>query len=302
MAKRSSRRKARLSPTLLLVLLALVAGLVYLAVDQPPASPSFQPLAGNVLSVVVLDVGQGDSALVRAPSGRTMLVDAGGSERLADEVVIPHLRRLGVTRLDYLLLTHPHQDHVGGMPTVLKKLPVEVAVFSGQVSTNSAYRDFLTLVQQGKARAEKARRGGVLDMGEGVKAEVLNPPEKLFAEDNDNSVVVKITYGQVSFLLTGDAEAKASDSMIEAGLNLRSTVLKVSHHGSADGTGKSFLSAVSPRYALISVGAGNAFGHPHRETLGLLKERDVAVYRTDQHGTITVNTDGQSVGVATTRS
>jgi competence protein ComEC len=239
---------------------------------------------------------------VRSPDGKTMLVDAGDNAEIATNDVLPQLRQFGVSQLDYVVVTHPDQDHVGGMPTVLKNVPVVSAAFSGQVSANQAYREFLTLVQQKKIAAVKARRGVTLDLGPQTKAEVLNPPDKLFDSDNNNSVVIKLTFGQASFLLEGDAEKEAIASMMDARLNLKATVLKVGHHGSVNATTKAFLQAVDPQYALISVGADNPYGHPHKETLDLLNQRKVATYRTDQRGTITVTTDGTTVNVATAKN
>lgn len=266
--------------------------------DSVVAPPSME----GVFTLIVFDVGQADSLLVRTPNGKAMLVDAGDSDKDADEVILPGLRELGVTELDYLVLTHAHQDHVGGMPSVLKSLPVGVAVFSGEVSTNSTYRDFLALVQSGEAKPLQARRGLTLDMGGDVVVEVLNPPEKLFDESNDNSVVLRLTYGQVSMMLTGDAESEAIESMKEAMVPMNAAVLKVGHHGSSDATSQWLLRAVSPQYALISVGADNRYGHPHAETMELLRDGGVEVYRTDQQGTITVTTDGSSVDIVTTKA
>lgn len=272
------------------------AGLVTPTVPQSPAAT-----APNTMSVVVLDVGQGDSLLVRSPAGETMLIDAGDSERVAEAVIVPTLHKLGVSRLDYMVLTHPHQDHVGGMPTVLSALPTDTAVLSGQVSTNLAYRNWLSLIQQGKAKALKAGSGTVLDIGAGASAEVLNPPDRLFDNDNDNSLVLRLVYDQVAFLLMGDAERDAIAALLRANADLKSAVLKVGHHGSSNATTDALLNAADPRYAAISVGASNPFGHPHRETMELLNKHGVKVYRTDRDGSITIETDGKSVTVSTTK-
>lgn len=298
--KNPGRATGSAAVLLVLVLIALI-GLIFLANDQggTPTPATSAPGAG--LTVVMLDVGQGDSILVRGPTGKTMLVDAGGSEKVAEESILPRLRALGVSRLDYLLLTHPHQDHVGGMATVLAALPTDATVLSGEISTNDDYREFLMTVQRRKVQAVQARRGVNLDLGEDVAAEVLNPPGVLFEESNDNSVVVRVTYGRVSVLLMGDAEERAIESMLEARLPLESAVLKVGHHGSANATSKALLQAVRPDYALISVGVNNPFKHPHRETLSLLNEAGAEVYRTDQHGTVIVTTDGQTIQVSTAK-
>ena len=275
---------------------APAAGRITPTVAQSPAGA-----ARNTMGMVVLDVGQGDSLVVRSPAGKTMLIDAGESEKVAQSVVLPMLRKLGVSRLDYMVLTHPHQDHVGGMPTVLSALPTDTAVLSGQVSTNVAYRNWLTLIQEGKAKALKAGRGTVLDIGGGASAQVLNPPDRVFDNDNDNSLVLRLVYDQVAFLLMGDAERDAIAALLQASADLKSDVLKVGHHGSSNATTDALLNAANPRYAAISVGANNPFGHPHRETMELLNKHSVEVYRTDRDGSITIETDGKSVTVFTTK-
>ena len=297
---RRPRRRTGVTPAVVIVFL-VVAALAYLTLGPPANPPSDLPPTGEVLTVAVLDVGQGDSILVRSPTGQTMVIDAGTGASDANERIVPRLRQWGVNRITYVVLTHPDQDHVGGMPALLQAMPAENVAFSGQVSTNLAYRDFLELVRDKAISAIKARRGVTLDLGPDVTAEVLNPPSDLFEDDNNNSVVIKLTFGQVSFLLQGDAETEAIGSMIGAGLNLSATVLKVGHHGSSNGTNEALLQAVNPRYALISVGLDNPYGHPHRETLGLLGRWKVAVYRTDQQGMITVTTDGRDLTVRPAR-
>ena len=228
-----------------------------------------------------------------------MLVDAGNSKDDADSVILPFLRQHGINRLDYLVLTHPHQDHVGGMPQVLRSLDVSVAVFSGEISANSTYQQFLSIIREHNIRALQARRGKSLDLGPDVRAEILNPPEQFFAEMNDNSVVVRVVWRDTSVLLMGDVETEAERSILESGAEISSTILKVGHHGSGTSSSAQFLDAVRPRYAVISVGAGNDYGHPHERTLEALSRRNVATFRTDLNGTVVFVSNGTEVAVST---
>jgi len=283
----------------LLILTLLVAVLI----GCQPASkanvtgdvPSFE----GKLAVVVLDVGQADSILVVTPSGKTALIDAGNSQDDADKVILPYLRKNRIQRLDYLVLTHPHQDHVGGMPEILKNVDVTVAAFSGEPSTNSTYQQFLSIVRQHNMRALEARRGKSLDLGPDVQAAILNPPEQFFEDTNDNSVVIRLAWRDVSALLMGDAGAEAEKSILESGAKVRSTILKVGHHGSSTSSTARFLDAVKPQYAVISVGAGNEYGHPAQRTLDALARRNVTTFRTDKHGSVTLLSDGREVAVTT---
>lgn len=299
MSRRRHGQRNALAIVLTIAVMLLLVGVVSVYLGQPLAAPVVPANGDGRLTLAMLDVGQGDSIILRSPSGKVVLIDAGPSDEVAQEVVLPQLRRMGVSKLDYLVLTHPHQDHVGGMPLVLRAVPTEVAVLSGEISSNAAYRDVLRLVQSGKAQALRARRGTSLDLGEGATVEVLNPPDRLFEGANDNSIVLRVSCGNASILLMGDAERAAIGSILEAEVPLRSAVLKVGHHGSSDATTRDLLQTVGPRYALISVGADNEYGHPHKETLSLLGEVGARVYRTDQLGTITVTTDGQEIQIAT---
>ncbi|MHB0868978.1 MAG: ComEC/Rec2 family competence protein [Chloroflexota bacterium] len=260
------------------------------------------PQPGSEMLLAVLDVGQADSILVRSPSGRTMLVDGAHDRTDVEKVVLPYLKSRGIDSLDYLVLTHPDQDHVGGMPTLLESIKVDAFVDSAQPGqTNQTYLRTLQLVQSKGIKAIKARRGQTnIDLGPEIGVQILGPEDPLLtgeSGDNNNSVVLRLTYGSVSALLTGDLEEGGEERILDHGESIRSQILKVAHHGSQGASSARFLEAVDPEVAIISVGAENRYGHPHRQLLQRLERRQLRVYRTDLQGTIQVTTDGRSYSV-----
>jgi beta-lactamase superfamily II metal-dependent hydrolase len=259
------------------------------------------------LTVRVLDVGLGDSVLIVAPSGKTVLIDAGPPG--AGKKVLEALKRAGVSRLDFLVATHAHADHVGGADDVLKALEVGQVFYSGYPHTSREYDDFLKAVQQKNVKLEKAVPGTTLDLGDGALLRVLAPIEPFFEEKemaaggnepNANSVVVRLDYGEFSMLLPGDAEEQTERRMTERGADFATQGLKVAHHGSKYATSADFLKRGGFRWAVISTGADNRYGLPSPDTLARLKAAGVKLYRTDLQGEITVSTRGQQDDVKIT--
>ncbi|HEU5298023.1 MAG TPA: DNA internalization-related competence protein ComEC/Rec2 [bacterium] len=272
-------------------------------------------LAGGpaLLAVAVLDVGQGDAILLRSPSGQTVLIDGGGEVEggratgydVGARRVVPALRHLGVRRLDLVILSHPHEDHAGGLVAVLQNFRVGLVLDSGLAHAGPSYARLRELAAARGVPVRPARRGMRIDLGDGVTAAVLLPEEPLItgsgSDPNLNSVVVRITYHRVGALFTGDMEALNESQLLALGDDLRSTILKVAHHGGSTGTTEAFVDAVRPAVAVISVGAVNPFGHPHPRTLDVLEEWGAAVYRTDRDGAVLIHTDGRRVAVRTVR-
>jgi beta-lactamase superfamily II metal-dependent hydrolase len=175
---------------------------------------------------------------------------------------------------------------------------------TGQVHTTQTYERFLTAIRDSQASAIQVRTGTAIPFDPAIRLDVLGPEDRFVQDPNDRnnaSIVIKMTYGQVSFLFTGDAESQEEQIILAGGADLRSTVLKVGHHGSRTSTNEPFLDAVSPQIAVISAGEGNRYGHPHQEVLDRLNRAGVQVYRTDLNGTVTITTDGASLNVVTER-
>jgi competence protein ComEC len=264
----------------------------------------------RTLTVTVLDVGQGDSLLVRSPTGRAMLIDGGGRagqdtgpQTIAERVILPALALRGVGRLDVILLTHPHDDHVGGLAQVVEQIPTRLVLDPELEHPSPSYRRFREAVAERKVRLVRARAGQKLNLGAGASAVLLHPSEPLLEDTgsdlNNNSVVLRVSYGRRSFLLMGDAEEAAEQRLLERDADLRCDVLKVGHHGSSSGTTERFLRAARPRWAAISVGARNPFGHPDEEVLSRLRSLGIRVLRTDREGAVTFSTDGRRLRVRT---
>jgi len=271
---------------------AVAAASAWTAVIVPALSVGFD----HGLSLYVLDVGQGDAIAVRTPRGHWALIDAGPRTPAGDAgrtVVLPFLWRHGARRLDLVIASHGHDDHVGGLPAVLGALPPDLLLDPAQPLGTPQYLDLLRAVDAGGVSWRAARAGDTVRL-DSVTLAVLHPTAAWVAthlDPNENSVVVRLTYRSFDALLTGDAGLPAESLLVHAAA--ASELLKVGHHGSAGATGDAWLDAVRPAVAVVSVGAGNRYGHPDPGVLRRLGERGVEVFRTDRGGTVTIHTDGR---------
>lgn len=262
--------------------------------NRPPATNP-QPSGDRVLKVHFLNVGQADSILVQFPNGQNMLVDAGNNDD--GPAVVSYLKSKGVSRIDYLVATHPHEDHIGGMDNVIRAFDIGQVYMPRATTTTKTFEDVLLAVKEKGLKISTARAGvTVLDQGS-LKVNFVAPCGSDYEDLNNWSAVTRIQYGSTSFLLAGDAEAQSEEEMLASGANLKADVLKVGHHGSSSSTSPAFLKAVAPKYAIISVGAGNDYGHPHKETLAKLANAGIRVYRTDRDGTVVFTSDGKNISV-----
>jgi competence protein ComEC len=260
------------------------------------SSGSGTPRAGE-LTVTFIDVGQGDSALIQGPTGTTGLIDGGPPE--AGPAVLKALRDARISRIDFLIGSHAHADHIGGLLDVLPSVGAASAYDPGLALGTATQRKYLELLRDCRAQVRKARAGQTLDMGGNCKLQIVAPSEPLIRADkgdaNNNSIVFRLVYGATRFLFTGDMEEEERERLLQSGADVRSNVLKVAHHGSHNGTDAKFLKAVAPEYAVISCGKGNDYKHPHQEALAALSQRRCKVLRTDQVGTIGFGSDGKTL-------
>ncbi len=297
-------RKARIKrpPALLILIIFFAATAFFLAgcwwpEHESRRSPGQE--SQGLLRVHFIDVGQGDAILVQFPDGKNLLVDAGSNERAGE--VVSYLKKNGVQKLDFLLGTHPHEDHIGGLDAVIAAFEIGEFYMPKAVTGTNTYRDVLTAAKHKGLKLKEAKAGVELAAGEGYGARILAPAGAGYEELNDYSAVVKVWCGKVSFLLTGDAGLASEKEMLASGAELKAQVLKVAHHGSSSSTSAAFLRAVSPEYAVISVGAGNDYHHPHQATLERLKRAGAEILRTDERGTIIFSTGGNTLELVTQR-
>jgi competence protein ComEC len=242
------------------------------------------------LTIHFIDVGQADSALVLCDQ-ETMLIDGGN---VADsDLIYTFLKKHDIKHLNYIVGTHAHEDHIGGLAGALNYATVDKAYCPVAEYDSKAFDNFVKYLARRNAVITIPAVGDTFTLGSATVRFLA--PQKKYDKTNNTSIVLKITYGETSFLFTGDAERESEADILEAGYNLFSTVLKVGHHGSSTSTSYPFLREIMPRYAVISVGKGNSYGHPDENTLSRLRDADAIVYRTDIHGDISCNSDGSTV-------
>lgn len=248
--------------------------------------------AGHDMRVHFIDVGQGDSILIESPNGKTMLVD--GGVKGAGQQVVSYLRELGVSKLDIVVATHPDADHIGGLIPVLNSMTIEQFYDSGKVHTSQTFEEMLMLIDEKNIPYDVPTPGDNIKFDEDVTVKVLNANEQA-SDNNDASIVLKIVYGNVSFLLTGDAGIALEKEMMQ--YDVSATVLKAGHHGSNTSSSEDFIRAVKPEVTILSYGKDNKYGHPHAEVVDRLQEIGSKIYATADIGTITVTTDGINYAV-----
>ncbi len=242
-----------------------------------------------------IDVGQADAALVIC-DGETMMIDGGNS---ADSrTVATYLKNLEIDELDYVICSHAHEDHVGGLSGALSVAKADHIYAPKTESDSRAYKNFKKKAKEQGVKIERPSPGDRFSLGSS-EVEILGPINEKGKDLNNTSIVLKITYGATSFLFTGDAEREEEEEILDTGADLKSTVLKVGHHGSSSSTSYPFLRAVMPQYAVICSEKGNSYGHPHKETLSRLNDAGVEIYRTDTNGDIIMTSDGTNIEVYT---
>ena len=249
------------------------------------------------LSVYFLDVDQGDSSLVIF-SNKTILIDAGEMD-MGDRVV-NDLKALGITRIDLLVATHPHSDHIGGMQKVLDNFTVGQVLDSGMPHTSVIYERFLEKIDKKNIPYKIAVQGDTIEIDPALRIVVLSALERRFGDDlNTNSIMLRISYGTINFLFTGDAGSEAETALSKSGYALDAQILKIGHHGSMYSSSPAFIARVHPETAIISLGRDNPYGHPHKQAVDTLTKAGATIYRTDRDGTILVRSDGISYMVKT---
>lgn len=280
-------------------ILAIIVIVCFL-IDNPDIfkkSTATATVNGNA-SVHFIDVGQGDSVLIQS-DGKTVLIDAGENNKGDD--VLSYLETLGIHSLDYVIGTHAHSDHIGGLDTVINSIEVKNVLLydlpEKHIPSTKTYIDLLKAIDNNNVNLISAKAGEEISLGDG-KIEILGPVSEKYNDLNDFSIVCNFTFGEKTFLFMGDSEIAAEIDLINYSSNLSADVLKVGHHGSRYSCCNEFLDAVNPSVAVISVGKSNSYNHPHDETINALTQRDVEILRTDFSGNIVISTNGKKLKIS----
>lgn len=290
MSKRSYGKKPPLIISILVVIIVGVYFLLTNTLQTPTALPS-----GSILKVTAIDVGQADSILITTGSD-AMLIDAGTND--AADTVVNYIKGQGITKLDYVIGTHPHEDHIGGMDAVINTFDIGKVILPDAQSNTVTFNDVLKAISNKGLKITRPVPGTTYTLGN-ASFTILAPNSSKYSDLNNYSVVIKLVFGNTSFLLTGDAQALSEKEILAKGFDVKADCLKVGHHGSDTSTSDDFLKAVDPKYAVISVGKDNDYGHPAPETIQKLKDAGVKIYRTDEMGTIVATSDGSSITFTT---
>lgn len=251
-------------------------------------------LSEDGLTVHYIDVGQADAALVEC-GGEDMMIDGGN---VADSsLVVSYLKDENVDNLKYVIGTHAHEDHIGGLAGILSQYTADNVICSQDSYTTKAFKNFKKYAEKQGKEITVPKAGDTMTLGSS-KIEILGPVNS--SDDlNNRSIVLKITYGNTSFLFEGDAEYDEEHDILESGADISADVLKVGHHGSKTSTSYSYLREIMPAYAVVSVGKDNDYGHPHDDTMSRLRDSGAEIYRTDEHGTVIVKSDGNDITIQT---
>lgn len=272
--------------TIIIIGIVLIGGIFYPEI--------FGELSSEDLEVHYIDVGQGDSILIKGKD-KNMLIDAGSNSY--SQYLIDYLISQDVEQLDYVVATHPHEDHIGSMDEVIDYFHVGQVIMPDVIHTSMAFENLLDSIERKDGTITTANPGDTYDLS-GAEVVILAPISETYSSLNNYSVVLKLINGENSFLFTGDAEQLSENEILNNNYNaLESDVLKLGHHGSSTSTSEEFFTAVDPDYGIISVGEGNSYGHPHWEILELLESNGVTYYRTDIDGTIIFRSNGEDISI-----
>ncbi len=262
--------------------------------NSPDSESKTTVSESGMLSVHYLDVGQGDSIFIELPNQKCMLIDAG--ENMYGKSITEYINNLGYKKIDYLVATHPHADHIGSMAYIVKHNDIGEIYMPKVTTTTKTYENLLTAISDKGLKVKSAKAGMNIIDDNDFSIDILAPVTIEEDDLNNCSIILKMNYKNDSFLFLGDAEKKELETVTA---DMSAEVLKVGHHGSRTSTTKALLEEVNPKYAVISLGKGNSYGHPHKSTLKLLDEFNVETYRTDEDGTIVISTDGSGVMIKT---
>lgn len=246
----------------------------------------------NILKIHYIDVGQGDCELIQL-NNENLLIDSGSSQ--FNHKLISYLKKLGIKKIDYVIATHPHEDHIGNMASIINSFEINNFYAPKKYSVSKSFEEMIIALKDNNLKIIPAKSNVNFSLGKNAKCEIIAPNSNTYEKTNDYSVILKLTYGDTKFLFTGDAEKVSEREVIYNEFDINCDVLKVGHHGSNSSSSPEFLKKITPKVAIISCGKNNNFDHPHKETLSNLKKFKCRIYRTDIEGTIILMSDGKNI-------
>lgn len=279
-----------------MLIILICAVMIYIYITQYAKPPQTVGNNSAALSVLFINVGQADSILVTMSTGQAMLIDAGESD--SADAIYEELDQRNIGRIDILIATHPHADHIGGMSKIVERYDIGTVYMSDEKSDSATYQKLIDTIEFHDIPVIEASAGEQFALG-AATCTIVSPNRENDFDANNESVVIFLDYLNTECLFTGDMEEKSEDEALAEGYFVDADILKVAHHGSSTGTSEAFLQAVSPQYAVISCGEDNSYGHPHQETLDLLDEYGLTLYRTDLVGDVLFTSDGRTIQVTT---
>lgn len=246
----------------------------------------------RILKIHYIDVGQGDSILVQL-NEKNLLIDAGTNE--STNKLLSYLKKENIKKLDYVVATHPHEDHIGGMAEVIKSFEIGEFYAPKITSNTRTFQDMIASLKNKNMKINTAKEGVTINFGTNTECIFLAPNSEKYESINNYSSVIKLTYGSTKFIFTGDAEKLNEKEILDKNLDISCDVLKIGHHGSNSSSSAAFIDKASPKTAVISCGKNNDYGHPHKATLNTLNKKNIKIYRTDVDGTILIQSDGSNI-------
>ncbi|TDX45520.1 MBL fold metallo-hydrolase [Orenia marismortui] len=278
------------------IILLLISQLNYIYAEEDIRDTNLlnqSTIKKKLLKAHFIDVGQADSTLIQLPNNQNILIDGGNNSDAS--LIIRYLNNLHIKKIDYLIATHPHEDHIGGLDDIINNFKINKVYMPKVSHTSQSFKDLLLSISNKGLKINAAKAGISLLDDNKLHIKIIAPIKNYYEELNNYSVIAKITFDKTSILFTGDTESEVEKELLDTNYNLEADLLKVAHHGSNSSTTKSFLKKVNPKYAVISVGKNNNYGHPTKSTLRKLQQEDIKVFRTDKQGTIVAISNGKSI-------
>lgn len=292
MTKKKKKQKLPKGISILLIIIAIFYSLYEKDIDKTfglPVTETFQETE-NTLDITYLDVGQADSILIQN-EGHNMLIDAGNNED--GPLLVQYFKEQNITKFDYLITTHPHEDHIGGMDDIINNFDIEKIYMPDVTTTTKTFLDVLEAIEKKNMTYDVPNINQNFTLGNTLFQVIYTGNDK--KNLNNSSIILKATFKNTSYLFTGDATSEVEKKILNK--NIQATVLKVGHHGSKYSTTTDFLNKVNPKYAIISVGKNNSYNHPNQVTINKLEKKNIEIHRTDQEGSIFLKSDGKTINI-----